>query len=62
MNDPARLISMAAAARQLGRPHAAQAIAQDLLQLAGVTSRLTADGSGLTAPSDSGFVKLTEVA
>jgi UDP-N-acetylglucosamine--N-acetylmuramyl-(pentapeptide) pyrophosphoryl-undecaprenol N-acetylglucosamine transferase len=63
MNDPARLISMASRARQLGRPNAAQAIAQDLLALAGVSSsELTANGQRLTAPSDPGFVRLTEVA
>jgi UDP-N-acetylglucosamine--N-acetylmuramyl-(pentapeptide) pyrophosphoryl-undecaprenol N-acetylglucosamine transferase len=62
MNDPTRLVSMAAAARRLGKPHAARTIARDLLTLAGVPAELTAHGSRLTAPPDSGFVKLTEVA
>jgi UDP-N-acetylglucosamine--N-acetylmuramyl-(pentapeptide) pyrophosphoryl-undecaprenol N-acetylglucosamine transferase len=62
MNDPAKLMAMADAARTLGRPHAAQAIAQDLLSLAGVSSEPTANGQRLTAQADSGFVKLTEVA
>jgi UDP-N-acetylglucosamine--N-acetylmuramyl-(pentapeptide) pyrophosphoryl-undecaprenol N-acetylglucosamine transferase len=48
MNDPARLISMAARARALGRPHAAQAIAQDLLNLAGAD---LARAGGSAAPS-----------
>lgn len=62
MNDPTRLVSMAAAARRLGKPHAARTIAKDLLKLAGAPAELTANGSRLTAPADDGFVKLTEVA
>jgi UDP-N-acetylglucosamine--N-acetylmuramyl-(pentapeptide) pyrophosphoryl-undecaprenol N-acetylglucosamine transferase len=62
MNDPSRLVSMAVAARRLGRPQAALTIARDLLTLAGVSSELTTDGCRLSAPPDSGVLKLTEVA
>lgn len=62
MNDPARLISMAARASQLGRPNAARAIAQDLLALAGAsTSPSTDDGQLKTQPRDN-LLQLTEVA
>lgn len=62
MKDSARLIAMADAARRLGRPHAAQTIAEDLLTLAGadiapITQRAAGDN-----PGHAGFVKLTEVA
>jgi UDP-N-acetylglucosamine--N-acetylmuramyl-(pentapeptide) pyrophosphoryl-undecaprenol N-acetylglucosamine transferase len=60
MNDPSRLVSMAAAARALGRPHAAMAIAKDFLKLAGIPAELTANGSRLTAQTGNGFVKLSE--
>jgi hypothetical protein len=53
---------MAATARRLGRPRAAQTIAQDLLQLAGVSSPLNPQSSILNPPEENGFVKLTEVA
>jgi UDP-N-acetylglucosamine--N-acetylmuramyl-(pentapeptide) pyrophosphoryl-undecaprenol N-acetylglucosamine transferase len=62
MDDPARLVAMAAAARRLGRPLAAHDIAQDLLALAGVSSPLNPQSSILTPDSENTFVKLTEVA
>jgi UDP-N-acetylglucosamine--N-acetylmuramyl-(pentapeptide) pyrophosphoryl-undecaprenol N-acetylglucosamine transferase len=62
MSDPAKLASMADSARRIGRPYAAQTIAEDLIQLAGVSSQLTTDNSQLTTDADNGFVKMTEVA
>ena len=63
MNDPSRLASMAENARRIGRPHAAHAIAQDLLELAGIHARLNPQSSPLNPrPPADGFVKLTEVA
>jgi UDP-N-acetylglucosamine--N-acetylmuramyl-(pentapeptide) pyrophosphoryl-undecaprenol N-acetylglucosamine transferase len=62
MSDPAKLISMAANAARLGRPHAAKTIAQDLLKLVGAAFPLTTDNCQLTPPSEDGFVRLTEVA
>jgi UDP-N-acetylglucosamine--N-acetylmuramyl-(pentapeptide) pyrophosphoryl-undecaprenol N-acetylglucosamine transferase len=62
MNDTPRLIAMAEAARRLGRPRAAHAIAQDLLALAGDPSSTAARGSRGSASSDEPFIKLTEVA
>jgi UDP-N-acetylglucosamine--N-acetylmuramyl-(pentapeptide) pyrophosphoryl-undecaprenol N-acetylglucosamine transferase len=70
--DPPRLIAMADAARRLGRPRAAHAIAQDLLALAGVAVASPGGPAG-TPPSpssrsravsgeDDGSVMLTEVA
>jgi UDP-N-acetylglucosamine--N-acetylmuramyl-(pentapeptide) pyrophosphoryl-undecaprenol N-acetylglucosamine transferase len=59
MNDPSRLVTMAEAARRLGRPHAAQAIAKDLLNLAGVSGLPTANCQLPTQP-DHGVVKLAE--
>lgn len=61
IDQPERLIAMAAAARRLGRPQAAHTIAEDLLALAGVRSKLPTPSSNLQTPPD-GFVKLTEVA
>jgi UDP-N-acetylglucosamine--N-acetylmuramyl-(pentapeptide) pyrophosphoryl-undecaprenol N-acetylglucosamine transferase len=61
MDEPARLIAMAAAARRLGRPQAARTIAEDLLALAGVASQLPTANFKLPTP-ENGFVKLTEVA
>ncbi|HKY37802.1 MAG TPA: undecaprenyldiphospho-muramoylpentapeptide beta-N-acetylglucosaminyltransferase [Polyangiaceae bacterium] len=60
--DPAKLITMAANARRIGRPNAARIIAEDLLSLSGASSLLTTDNSQLTTESDSNFVKMTEVA
>jgi UDP-N-acetylglucosamine--N-acetylmuramyl-(pentapeptide) pyrophosphoryl-undecaprenol N-acetylglucosamine transferase len=62
MNDPSRLASMAENARRIGRPQAAQAIAADLLELAGRKDPLTTRNSQLTTPNDDNFVNLTEVA
>ncbi len=45
MNDPARLIAMADAARRLGRPRAAHTIALDLLELAGARELQRAERS-----------------
>ena len=39
MSDDARRIRMADAAREHGRPHAAEDIARDLLQLAGIVPK-----------------------
>lgn len=61
MDDADRLSAMASAARRLGRPHAAQAIAEDLLALAGAGSRRSTSPAPTTT-SDDGFVKITEVA
>jgi UDP-N-acetylglucosamine--N-acetylmuramyl-(pentapeptide) pyrophosphoryl-undecaprenol N-acetylglucosamine transferase len=61
MDQPERLSTMAAAATRLGRPHAAHAIAEDLLTLAGLRSRQTPNSS-IVAPHENSFVKLTEVA
>jgi hypothetical protein len=46
--DPARRSRMADAARAAGRPKAAEDIARDLLELAGIAPRV--DGEGGTAP------------
>jgi UDP-N-acetylglucosamine--N-acetylmuramyl-(pentapeptide) pyrophosphoryl-undecaprenol N-acetylglucosamine transferase len=67
MDQPERLSTMAATARRLGRPRAAQTIAKDLLSLAGVelsrlSSELPTANCQLPTPSENGFVKLTEVA
>lgn len=62
MNDPAKLIAMADAARRLGRPHAAQAIAEDLLSLAGASLAARPTPNPQPLKPDAGFVKLTEVA
>jgi UDP-N-acetylglucosamine--N-acetylmuramyl-(pentapeptide) pyrophosphoryl-undecaprenol N-acetylglucosamine transferase len=56
MNDPSRLASMAENARRIGRPHAAAAIARDLLKLAGVEMARAAQ-SDLSPPEPS--VRLT---
>ncbi len=61
MNDPSRLVSMASAARRLGRPQAAHAVAADLLELAHRLSRQT-PSQPVTPEADDDFVKLTEVA
>jgi UDP-N-acetylglucosamine--N-acetylmuramyl-(pentapeptide) pyrophosphoryl-undecaprenol N-acetylglucosamine transferase len=70
MNEPSRLVSMAENARRLGKPHAAAAIAKDLLKLAGVEQpRATPHGnSSLQDPSarltsdPRPLIPLTEVA
>jgi UDP-N-acetylglucosamine--N-acetylmuramyl-(pentapeptide) pyrophosphoryl-undecaprenol N-acetylglucosamine transferase len=62
LDEPGRLSSMAAAARRLGRPRAAQTIAEDLLALAGLTSAAASQSGPPAAASDAGFVKMTEVA
>jgi UDP-N-acetylglucosamine--N-acetylmuramyl-(pentapeptide) pyrophosphoryl-undecaprenol N-acetylglucosamine transferase len=62
MNDPAKLCAMADAARRIGRPQAAQAIAEDLLRLAGVTTAPEARGVRAGTPAHDSFIKLTEVA
>jgi UDP-N-acetylglucosamine--N-acetylmuramyl-(pentapeptide) pyrophosphoryl-undecaprenol N-acetylglucosamine transferase len=62
MNDPSRLVSMASAARRLGRPQAASVIAADLLSLAGAPARQRPDSKPLAPEVDGSFVKLTEVA
>lgn len=68
LGDPARLIAMSDASRQLGRPQAARAIAQDLLALAGVVvssptqSAAPRAGSSRRGADDDGSVMLTEVA
>jgi UDP-N-acetylglucosamine--N-acetylmuramyl-(pentapeptide) pyrophosphoryl-undecaprenol N-acetylglucosamine transferase len=59
MNDPSRLTSMAEAARRLGKPHAAQEIAKDFLNLAGISELPTANCQ-LPTVADHGFVKLSE--
>jgi len=61
MDEPAKLVAMAEAARRLGRPKAAHAIAQDLLSLAGVSSAFTPDPSRATPKDDDGFVKAVPV-
>jgi len=60
MDEPARLLAMAEAARRLGRPKAAHAIAHDLLALAGVPSAFSLDPSRAFPKTDNGVVKLTE--
>lgn len=53
MDQPERLVSMAAAARRLGRPKAAHTIALDLLNLAGVDlARAGGDAPSTPAPLD----------
>lgn len=56
-----RLVVMAQAARSLGRPHAARAIAEDLLTLAGAVS-VGARPARVKAEPPGGVTKLTEVA
>lgn len=58
--DRPRLLTMAEQARRLGRPHAADVIAQDLLALAGVSAAFGGAGPASGRTRDSGFVKLTE--
>lgn len=62
MAEPARLVAMADSARRIGRPHAARAIAEDLLALAGVEVVPATQRSPSSNPPDRGFVRLTEVA
>ncbi|MDF3065093.1 MAG: UDP-N-acetylglucosamine--N-acetylmuramyl-(pentapeptide) pyrophosphoryl-undecaprenol transferase [Polyangiaceae bacterium] len=68
MSDPARLIAMADSARRIGRPHAARAIAQDLLALAELSTGPAAEGAPSTQRSPSTAqplgtrLQLTEVA
>jgi UDP-N-acetylglucosamine--N-acetylmuramyl-(pentapeptide) pyrophosphoryl-undecaprenol N-acetylglucosamine transferase len=61
MDEPAKLVAMAEAARRLGRPEAASTIAQDLLSLAGVASAFGRASSGVDAQRDDGFVKAVPV-
>lgn len=58
---PAKLTAMADCARRLGRPGAAHTIAQDLLSLAGLPSRLDARTAGASR-AEQPLLKLTEVA
>ncbi len=62
IDEPSRLSSMASAARRLGRPRAAHAIAEDLLALAGLARAPSSGGDRAPASSDSSLVKMTEVA
>jgi len=50
MDDAARLETMSLAARQLGRPDAAVAVARDLLELTGISPNR---GGDRTAPATS---------
>jgi len=61
-DDSARLGAMASAARGLGRPHAARAIAEDLLTLAGVRAAVPATSDHPPPASSDGLVRMTEVA
>lgn len=60
MTDPSRLSAMAAKAAELGRPHAAHAIAVDLLALAGLGSMAGREHPGAPTPDEGRFVKMTE--
>jgi len=62
MDQPERLVAMAAAAARLGRPNAAHTIARDLLTLAGVAAPLEPRASIPNPPEENGFVRMTEVA
>jgi len=52
MGDPARLEAMSLAARQLGRPDAAEVVARDLLELAGVYPKCGGDPVAPATPQE----------